>query len=333
MVLDTEEGMAPGVPSPTLAVIGAGFGRTGTLSLREALVRLGFGPCDHMLENFEHPERFALWQDAFRRKQAGEPIDWRPLLAGYRAIVDWPGAYFWRELIAAHPDAKVILTVRDPDRWYQSCLSTIFRMRARADKSLRAQVMMRFLGLMIPPIRQGFQIVDDVIWNGTFAGCFTNREHALHVFTEHNREVQETVPAQRLLVFDAKQGWQPLCEFLGVPVPEWEPFPHVNDAEEFQERVQKRVQERFAKSLIRLAGTVAGGMTALAVLVWIGRRARTIRMRQPDDRCDGAHWYPLAGTSGHRCRAGTHRHPLAAQGAAAARIRSPRAHDQLLCSP
>jgi hypothetical protein len=274
MVLPTEEGMAPGVPSPTLAVIGTGFGRTGTLSLREVLVRLGFAPCDHMLENFEHPARFALWQDAFRRKQAGEPIDWRPLLGDYRAIVDWPGAYFWRELIAAHPDAKVILTVRDPDRWYQSCLSTIFRMRARADASLRARAMMRFLGLMIPPMRQGFQIVNDVIWNGTFAGRFTNREHALHVFAEHNREVQETVPAQSLLVFDVKQGWQPLCEFLGIPVPDGEPFPHVNDTEEFQKRVQERVQERFARSIMRLAVIVAGGMAALAVLVWIGRRAR-----------------------------------------------------------
>ena len=259
-----------GIPSPHLAVIGTGFGRTGTLSLREALERLGFAPCDHMLENFEHPDRFALWQDAFRRKQAGEPIDWRPLLAGYRAIVDWPGAYFWRELIATHPDSKVILTVRDPDRWYQSCLSTIFRMRARADTSLRARAMMRVLGLMIPPMRQGFQIVDDVIWNGTFSGRFTDREHALHVFAQHNREVQETVPAPRLLVFDVKQGWQPLCEFLAVPVPVGEPFPHVNDAEAFR----KRVQELFAKSLVRLAGPVAGGMTALAVLTWIGRRAR-----------------------------------------------------------
>jgi hypothetical protein len=270
MVLHTREGMAPGVPSPTLAVIGAGFGRTGTLSLREALVRLGFGPCDHMLENFEHPERFTLWQDAFRRKQSGEPIDWRPLLDGYRAIVDWPGAYFWRELIADHSDAKVILTVRDPDRWYQSSLATIFRMRARADTSPRARAMMRLLGLMIPPMRQGFQIVNDVIWNGTFAGRFTDREHALRVFAEHNREVQETVPAPRLLVFEVKQGWQPLCEFLAVPVPAGEPFPHVNDAEAFR----KRVQERFARSLMRLAGTVAGGMAALAVLVWIGRRAR-----------------------------------------------------------
>ena len=270
MVLHMEEGVAPGVPSPALVVIGAGFGRTGTLSLREALVRLGFAPCDHMLENFEHTERFALWRDAFRRKQAGKPIDWRPLLGDYRAIVDWPGAYFWRELIAAHPDAKVILTIRDPGRWYQSCLDTIFRMRARADESLRARAMMKFIGLMIPRMREGFQIVDDIIWDGTFAGNFTDREHALQIFAEHNREVEETVPPQRLLVFDVKQGWQPLCEFLEVPVPDREPFPHVNDAESFQ----KRIQQRLARSLMRLAGPIAAGATALAALVWIRRRVR-----------------------------------------------------------
>jgi hypothetical protein len=115
-----------GIPSPTLRVIGAGVGRTGTLSLREALVRLGVGPCGHMRENFEHPERFALWDEALRHKTAGEPIDWRPLLDGFQAIVDWPGAYFWREMTAAHPDAKVILTVRDPEHWYDSIQATIF---------------------------------------------------------------------------------------------------------------------------------------------------------------------------------------------------------------
>ena len=258
-----------GMPSPTLAIIGAGFGRTGTLSLREALVRLGFGPCDHMLENFEHPERFALWKEALRRKRIGEPIDWRPLLDGYRAIVDWPGAFFWRELIAAHPDARVILTVRDPSRWYESCLATIFSMRARADESPRARAMLRLVGLVIPRMREGFQIVDDVIWSGTFDGRFADREHALRVFAEHSRDVQETVPGERLLVFDVKQGWAPLCAFLGVPIPEGEPFPHVNDAESFQQRIQ----ERLAQSLFRLARPAAVGLAGLVTLLWIARRA------------------------------------------------------------
>ena len=125
----TDTAVSTGIPAPTLQVIGAGFGRTGTASMREALVRLGFGPCDHMVENFEHQERFTLWDEALRHKSAGEPIDWRPLLDGFQAIVDWPGAYFWRELTAAHPEAKVVLTVRDPQRWYDSIQQTIFTLR------------------------------------------------------------------------------------------------------------------------------------------------------------------------------------------------------------
>src|SRR4051812_32496971 len=111
----TDMAAIAGIPAPTLKVIGAGFGRTGTLSTRTALGRLGFGPCDHMVENEAHPERFVLWDEALVRKTAGEPIDWRPLLDGFQAIVDWPGAYFWRELTVTHPDAKVLLTVRDPE--------------------------------------------------------------------------------------------------------------------------------------------------------------------------------------------------------------------------
>ena len=202
-----------GIPAPELRVIGAGFGRTGTTSLREALVRLGFGPCDHMVENFEHQERFALWDEALRRKDAGRPIDWRPLLKGYRAIVDWPGAYFWRELTATHPEANVILTVRDPDRWYDSISATIFTLRDD----------------------QWPEGPRDIIYNRTFKGRLTDRAHCRAVFTKHVDAVRETIAPDRLLVFDVKQGWKPLCAFLDVPIPEDEPFPHVNDTAAFHE--------------------------------------------------------------------------------------------------
>src|SRR5215207_9752656 len=217
-MLEVEESAAAGPPSPTLMVIGTGFGRTGTLSLREALVRLGFGPCDHMLENFEHPERFPHWRDALRKKQSGEPIDWRPLLDGYRAIVDWPGAYFWRELTAAHPDAKVLLTVRDPERWYDSIQGTIFAMQ---DDQLP----------------EGPR---DIIFTRTFGDRLTDRAHCQSVFARHVEAVQETIAPDRLLVFNVKEGWEPLCRFLGVPVPEDEPFPHVNDTAAFKTDIEER---------------------------------------------------------------------------------------------
>jgi hypothetical protein len=211
-----------GIPSPTLRVIGAGVGRTGTLSLREALVRLGVGPCGHMRENFEHPERFALWDEALRRKTAGEPIDWRPLLDGFQAIVDWPGAYFWREMTAAHPDAKVILTVRDPEHWYDSIQATIFSL----------------------PDDQLPDGPREIIFTRTFGGLLTDRARCQAVVAQHNKTVQESIAADRLLVFDVKDGWESLCAFLDVPVPEGEPFPRVNDTASFQaeERRERRAQ-------------------------------------------------------------------------------------------
>jgi hypothetical protein len=196
--------IALGIPSPTLQIIGAGFGRTGTLSLREALLLLGFGPCDHMVESFAHPERFSLWNDAVRRKERGDQIDWRPLLNGYQATVDWPAAFFWRELAEAHPEAKVILTVRDPERWYTSSLATIFRLRTRAEGSMLGRIARALYGLAVPAMQDGYDVVNDVIWNGTFHGRFAERAYALRIFSEHICEVQETLPSARLLVFDPR---------------------------------------------------------------------------------------------------------------------------------
>jgi Sulfotransferase domain len=253
-----------GVSPPTLHVIGAGFGRTGTLSLREALRLLGFDPCDHMVESFANPERFTLWNEALRRKQRGEEIDWRPLMSGYRATVDWPTAFFWRELCEAYPEAKVILTVRDPDRWYTSASATIFNLRSRAEDSMLARVARVLYGLAKPAMQDGYRVVDDVVWDGTFHGRFAEPAYALLVFSEHIREVQETLPPERLLVFDVSEGWAPLCEFLDVPAPVDEPFPHINDTEAFQHRVH----EQIVRNVLQFGGATAGGIAGLSALAW-----------------------------------------------------------------
>jgi hypothetical protein len=262
------------IPSSTLRIIGAGFGRTGTLSLRQALLRLGFGPCDHMHESFAAPARFTLWHDALRRTRAGEAVDWRPLLEGYRATLDWPAAYFWHELAAAHPDARVILTVRDPDRWYASAEATIFRLR-NVESLLWGRATRSLFALAVPEMQDGYRVVDDVIWDGTFDGRFADRRHALRVFTRHNRDVRETVPPDKLLVFDVREGWDPLCAFLGVPVPKGEPFPHVNDGAAFR----RHAREQAAWNILRFGGATAAGVMGISALAWLGRSAM-----QPEPR-------------------------------------------------
>ena len=255
----------------SLEVIGAGLGRTGTLSLHAALERLGFAPCEHMTNCFAHPERFALWLEAARRKRAGEPIDWRPLFGGYRATVDWPGAYFWRELIAAHPEAKVILTVRDPERWYDSARDTIYAATQARTATPAARVLYGLLGWANPRAGHGFRTVQETVWDGTIEG---DSRIATRLSASSRSTSATSSPRflrRRLLVFDVKEGWEPLCAFLGVPVPAGEPFPHVNDAADFSRR-QRDQYRHIARMLLPALGAAAGG--AAALILALERRER-----------------------------------------------------------
>ncbi|SRR5690606_19360748 len=209
-----------------LKVIGAGFGRTGTTSTAEALRILGFGPCHEMQELFAHPETIPLW----RRKAAGEPVSWDELLGGYVSTVDWPSAFYWRELADAYPQAKVLLTVRDPQSWYDSVRNTIYHVRYRAE-GMPPEVRARFDAR--PELWGQAKLADELVWERTFGGRFTDREHAIAVYQAHNADVQASVPAGRLLVFDVGQGWEPLCEFLEVDVPDV-PFPRLNSSQDFR---------------------------------------------------------------------------------------------------
>lgn len=231
-----------------IEVIGAGLGRTGTLSLKTALEELGFGPCYHMIEVFAHIDHARTWDAAAR----GEPVDWDRLFEGYRATVDWPGCSFYRQLLAAYPEAKVVLTVRDPERWYDSARHTIYFVR---------HAFPRWAAWIRPGIRVFRRMTDRVIWDGMFRGRFEDRAVAIEVFNRHNEQVRRDVPADRLLVYEVSQGWEPLCRFLGVPVPEGKPFPHVNDATEFRARI-----ERGAR-IVRTMGYAVLGAAALAIVL------------------------------------------------------------------
>lgn len=208
-----------------MKIIGAGFGRTGTSSLKAALETLGFAPCYHMTEVFANPRHADVWQATWR----GEPVDRDGFLGGYEATVDWPACTFYRELMEEYPEAKVLLSVRDPAKWYESTRSTIYELNEAAEHSRISRLV---YGLMTFVIFGGFmrgRMIDEIIWRGTFDCRFEDRTHAMEVFERHNEEVKRSVPAERLLVYEVREGWEPLCEFLGVEVPD-EPFPHLNDA-------------------------------------------------------------------------------------------------------
>ncbi len=208
-----------------LRVIGAGFGRTGTASLKGALEELGFSKCYHMQEVFRNPGHAPIWQAAAE----GKAVDWGALFADYEATVDWPGCTFYKELTERYPDAKVLLNVRDPEAWYKSASDTIYRVsRPGFPKSL--------VPVFVPPLRRFVRMTKTLIWQNTFDNRFEDKAYALKVFNDHIAEVKAVVPAEKLLVYEVKEGWEPLCAFLEVPVPD-KPFPRLNDSAAFNRQV------------------------------------------------------------------------------------------------
>jgi Sulfotransferase domain len=237
-----------------IKVIGAGFGRTGTLSLKSALEELGFTKCYHMTDVLANLEHAVVWDKAAQ----GESVDWESLFRGYQATVDWPGCAFYEQLLRQYPGAKVILTVRDPDRWYESARQTIY---------LAKNAFPRWLRILRPAFRRFGGMLNRVVWQGTFTGRFEDKPFAIDVFNRHNAEVRQSVPPDQLLVYEVREGWEPLCNFLGVPVPAGKPFPHLNDAAEFKARI-KRISLIFR--MISLAGVavlalIVAGLAALLI--------------------------------------------------------------------
>ncbi len=199
-----------------LEIIGAGLGRTGTMSMKAALEILGWR-CHHMVEMFGHVERTPHLEDAL----AGRPVDWEALFDGYNAMVDYPGAQYWEPLMAAYPDAKVLLTVRDPESWYDSVYATIYP----SSGVVRDTPLHRYLRR--------------AVWDGQFQGRFTDRAFATQTFLDWNQRVRDTVPAGRLIEVEVGSGWAPLCEGLGLPVP-GVPYPRTNSREAFNARVDPK---------------------------------------------------------------------------------------------
>ena len=200
-----------------LKIVGSGLGRTGTKSMQTALNMLGVGPCHHMIEVMQLPESVPLWIEA----GAGRP-DWDAIFKDYNSMVDYPGAAYWRELAAYYPDAKVLHTQRDPDKWFESTQATIFAPGG---------------GVNSPgPMATFFNS-----FTGPFREHIHDRAFMTDYFRRHNETVKATIPAERLLIYEVGEGWERLCKFLGVPVPT-EPYPSENSRENFIGRMRQAPQ-------------------------------------------------------------------------------------------
>jgi hypothetical protein len=190
----------------SLKIVGAGVGRTGTNSLKLALEQLLGGPCHHMFEIITNPSQIPLWTAAIE----GEAVDWSTFPPGYTALVDWPGASFWRELSGANPDALVLLSTRSPESWYHSAANTIF---------------LTFEAVP-PELHPWFESVLRLLQE-RFCDDLENPTAMMDAFERHNAAVRREIPASRLLEWTATDGWAPICERLGLDVPD-EPFPLTN---------------------------------------------------------------------------------------------------------
>ena len=208
----------------TLKVIGSGLGRTGTLSLKTALEHLGFSPCHHMKEVAMSSKQIH-W---FWKASKGEKVNWRLVFDKFEAAVDWPAAAYYEQLSKEFPEAKIVMGVRDPEAWYRSVSETIYTV---------APNIPGWLKFIFPPAKKWVQMVEQTIWTNELEGRFEDKEFTIEFFNQRIKEVKQNIPSERLLIHRPQDGWEPLCGFLGVPIPK-KPYPWVNEAKEIKRAVK-----------------------------------------------------------------------------------------------
>jgi hypothetical protein len=214
----------------SIELIGAGLPRTGTLTQKLAFEELGLSPCYHWVNLIADLDQVELWD----RAMDGETL-WEEIFEDHRSTADWPGGYFYRELMDYYPDAKVLLSVREPESWERSFRDTIWAM---CHGETVMPLLSRARTQIDPRWKRYMELVDRMFWGpqGTFAAGHAEPAQLIEQMLAHNERVKREVPAERLLVWNVTDGWEPLCEFLGVDVPAG-PLPHANDRDSFLERV------------------------------------------------------------------------------------------------
>jgi len=226
----------------SIKVIGAGLGRTGTMSLKCALEHLSGEKCFHMVELLNLPDRVKY----FKKNNLDRRTNWERTFEGFGSVTDFPCCMYYTELAALYPEAKIILTVRDPEKWYESTLETIYRGKPKSLKDY-GKLMWNYLRSSdMRKVAPVFQNNDKLIWDGFFESKFEDKEHTLRIYHRHIETVKKTIPKERLLVFNVKEGWQPLCDFLGQAVPQI-PFPRTHQRTEFNKAMDLLLDDGVLK--------------------------------------------------------------------------------------
>ncbi|MBT7754166.1 MAG: sulfotransferase family protein [Gammaproteobacteria bacterium] len=206
----------------SLKIIGASFGRTASLSLKKALEILGYTNCYHMSEVVTKPEHSELWLRAWKRE-----FIWDDIFDGYQAAVDWPVAAFWPQLMEAYPEAKIILSTREPEAWYESAKNTIFKSMDEGINSKNQAIRKRIL------------MAKEIIVDGTFNGKLNDKKHCIKIYNENIARCKKEVDSDRLITFNPKDGWDSLCKQLACPIPNVD-YPFINTTKEFEARWRSR---------------------------------------------------------------------------------------------
>ena len=218
----------------SIKIIGAGFPRTGTTTLKTCLETLGHSKVYHMKELLVNPERLHHWKTL---DETGD-TDWDALYNGYDATVDFPGYPWYKEHMKRFPEAKVILTVRDFESWHKSVDKTVFRAGPQTPGEKIKMMGKLLMSSRARKVVKCIKFFKKIFFAEELKGKFEDKVFAKKVWDDHIAEVKSFVPADKLLVYDVRDGWGPLCKFLGVEEPA-EPLPHLNKKENFKEMLPK----------------------------------------------------------------------------------------------
>lgn len=227
-----------------LKVIGTGLSRTGTTTIRSVIEELGLGPCYNSGEFFTHPRGIEFWEAL----EQGKKVDFDEFFKNYNAIIGFPGYIFAQELLAKYPDAKVILSLRDPEEWYEDIANTVFVTGPTHVNKNFSKAVSEFDPYLSGCIDRIHAMQKRIIEDGYFEGRFADKDYAVKRFNQWNEDVKKSYSHDRLLVYRVTEGWKPICEFLGVPVPEGKAYPHLNHRDNFNQNSTSGFLERLKKA-------------------------------------------------------------------------------------